>query len=44
MFNLNDGNRFVACRNGVNLRKGLGELCGLIRYLSLNKSLVLCLS
>jgi len=36
MFSLNEGNRFVVCLSGVDLRKGLDGLCGLIRYLSLN--------
>jgi hypothetical protein len=36
MFSLNEGNRFVVCLQGVDLRKGLDGLCGLIRYLSLS--------
>lgn len=36
MFSLNEGNRFVVCLQGVDLRKGLDGLCGLIRYFSLN--------
>ena len=36
MFSLNEGNRFVVCLTGVDLRKGLDSLCGLIRYLSLS--------
>ena len=36
MFSLNEGNRFVVCRVGVDLRKGVNGLCGIIRYLSLN--------
>ena len=36
MFSLNEGNRFVVCLQGVDLRKGLDSLCGLIRYLSLS--------
>lgn len=36
MFNLNEGNRFMVCVQGVDLRKGLDGLCGLIRYLSLS--------
>ena len=36
MFSLNEGNRYVVCLTGVDLRKGLDGLCGLIRYLSLN--------
>jgi hypothetical protein len=36
MFSLNEGNRFVVCLTGVDLRKGLDGLCGLIRYLSLS--------
>ena len=35
MFRLNEGNRFVACLQGVDLRRGLDGLCGLIHYLSL---------
>ncbi|NDP20619.1 MAG: IS66 family insertion sequence element accessory protein TnpB [Paludibacter sp.] len=35
MFSLNEGNRYVVCLQGVDLRKGLDGLCGLIRYLSL---------
>ncbi len=34
MFSLNEGNRYVVCLHGVDLRKGLDGLCGLIRYLS----------
>ena len=36
MFSLNEGNRYVVCLNGVDLRKGLDGLCGLIRYLTLS--------
>jgi hypothetical protein len=36
MFSLNEGNRYVVCLQGVDLRKGVDGLCGLIRYLSLN--------
>jgi len=36
MFSLNEGNRYVVCLQGVDLRKGLDGLCGLIRYLSLS--------
>lgn len=36
MFNLNEGNRYLVSRQGVDLRKGLDGLCGLIRYRSLN--------
>lgn len=36
MFNLNEGNRYLVCLQGVDLRKGVDGLCGLIRYLSLN--------
>lgn len=36
MFNLNEGNRFMVCVNGVDLRNGLDGLCGLIRHLSLS--------
>ena len=33
---MNEGNRFVVCLQGVDLRKGLDGLCGLIRYLSMS--------
>ena len=36
MFSLNENNRYVVCLQGVDLRKGVDGLCGLIRYLSLN--------
>ncbi|GAB1414936.1 IS66 family insertion sequence element accessory protein TnpB [Paludibacter sp.] len=36
MFSLNEGNRYVVCLCGVDMRKGLDGLCGMIRYLSLN--------
>lgn len=36
MFSLNEGNRYVVCLQGVDLRKGVDGLCGLIRYLSLS--------
>lgn len=36
MFSLSESNRYVVCVIGVDLRKGLDGLCGLIRYLSLN--------
>ena len=36
MFSLNESNRYVVCLQGVDLRKGLDGLCGLIRYLSLS--------
>ncbi|MBZ4657263.1 MAG: transposase [Bacteroidota bacterium] len=36
MFSLNEGNRFVVCLQGVDLRKGPDGLCGMIRYLSLS--------
>ena len=35
MFSLNESNRYVLCVQGVDLRKGLAGLCGIIRYLSL---------
>ena len=35
MFSLNESNRYVVCVRGVDLRKGLDGLCGIIRYLSL---------
>ena len=36
MFSLSESNRYVICVIGVDLRKGLDGLCGLIRYLSLS--------
>ena len=36
MFSLNEGYRFVVCLSGVDLRKGLDGLCGLIGYLLLS--------
>ncbi len=36
MLNLNEGNRYVVSLRGVDMRKGLDGLCGLIRHLSLN--------
>ena len=36
MFSLNEDNRYVVCLQGVDLRKGVDGLCGVIRYLSLN--------
>ena len=36
MFSLNEGNRYVVCLQGVDLRKGVNGLCGLIRQLSLS--------
>lgn len=36
MFSLNEGNRYVVCLVGVDLRKGIDSLCGLINHLSLN--------
>ena len=36
MFSLNEGNRYVVCLTGVDLRKGLDGLSGLIRYISLS--------
>ena len=36
MFSLNESNRYLVCLQGVDLRKGVDGLCGLIRYLSLN--------
>jgi len=35
MFSLNESNHFVVCVYGVDLRKGLNGLCGIIRYQSL---------
>ena len=37
MFSLNEGNRFVVWLQGVDLRKGLDGLCGLIRYFDIQK-------
>jgi len=36
MFSLNESNRFVVCLIGVDLRKGVDGLCGIVRYLSLD--------
>ena len=36
MFSLNEDNRYVVCLCGIDLRKGVDGLSGLIRYLSLN--------
>lgn len=36
MFSLNENNRYVVCKRGVDLRKGVNGLCGIIRYLSLS--------
>ncbi|MDR1369356.1 MAG: IS66 family insertion sequence element accessory protein TnpB [Dysgonamonadaceae bacterium] len=38
MFSLSESNRYVVCVTGVDLRKGLDGLCGLIHYLSLSSS------
>jgi hypothetical protein len=38
MFSLSESNRYVVCVRGVDLRKGLDGLCGLIHYLSLSSS------
>ncbi len=35
MFSLSESNRYVVCMIGVDLRKGVDGLCGLIRYLCL---------
>ena len=35
MFSLNESNRFLVCICGVDLRKGVNGLCGIIRYRSL---------
>lgn len=32
MFNLNEGNRYFLCSQGVDLLKGLNGLCGVIRH------------
>ena len=44
MFSLNEGNRYVVCLQGVDLRKGLDGLCGLIRYLSFCQWRCICVS
>ena len=36
MFSLNENNRYLVCLQGVDLRKGVDGLCGVIRYLSLS--------
>ncbi|NLA63481.1 MAG: IS66 family insertion sequence element accessory protein TnpB [Bacteroidales bacterium] len=36
MFSLNENNRYLVCLQGVDLRKGVDGLCGLIRCLSLS--------
>lgn len=36
MFSLSESNRYVVCIHGVDLRKGVDSLCGLIHYLSLS--------
>lgn len=38
MFSLSESNRFVVCVCGIDLRKGLDGLCGLIHYLSLSST------
>jgi hypothetical protein len=38
MFSLSENNRYVVCVIGVDLRKGLDGLCGLIHYLSLSSN------
>lgn len=38
MFSLGESNRYVVYVRGVDLRKGLDGLCGLIRHLSLSPS------
>ena len=39
MFRLNEDNRYLVCLQGVDLRKGVNGLCGVIRYLSLNPTI-----
>lgn len=34
MFSLNESNRFLVCLQGVDLRKGVNSLCGLVHSLS----------
>lgn len=36
MFSLNENNRYMVCFQGVDLRKGVNGLYGVIRHLSLN--------
>ena len=36
MFSLNEDNRYLVCLQGVDLRKGVDGLCGVIRYLRLS--------
>ena len=36
MFSLNEDNRYLVCLQGVDLRKGVDGLCGVIRCLSLS--------
>ena len=36
MFSLNENNRYLVCLQGVDLRKGVDGLCGVIRCLSLS--------
>lgn len=36
MFSLNESNRFLVCLTGVDLRKGIDGLCGILRYESLD--------
>jgi hypothetical protein len=38
MFSLSESNHYVVCVSGVDLRKGLNGLCGLIHCLSLSSS------
>jgi hypothetical protein len=38
MFSLSESNRYVVCVRGVDLRKGLDGLCGLIHYQSLSST------
>jgi hypothetical protein len=38
MFSLSESNRYVVCVSGVDLRKGLNGLCGLIHSQSFNSS------
>jgi hypothetical protein len=38
MFSLSESNHYVVCVRGVDLRKGLNGLCGLIHCLSLSSS------
>ncbi|MFT4071826.1 MAG: hypothetical protein QM654_07915, partial [Dysgonamonadaceae bacterium] len=44
MFRLNEGNRYVVCPVGVDLRKGIDSLCGLIQLITCQWNAVVCFS